>query len=129
MGGTAVPRRHLPYALPKSALPADEPDGAHAAREPTELAWSSPFPPSLAFMEELWRAEPAAPLLRLMTRTCDVRRRQRAGTVQVPSVRPQNDADTIANAASHLPYNVPVRPGDFWAERTGVRASRSPENP
>ena len=57
-------------------------------------------------MEELWRAEPAAPLLRLMTRTCDVRRRQRAGTVQVPSVRPQNDADTIANAA--------------WRDRTTV---------
>src|SRR6202035_576909 len=49
-----------------SALSADEPDGAHAAREPTEQAWSSPFPPSLAFMEEPWRAKPAAPLLRLL---------------------------------------------------------------
>jgi hypothetical protein len=35
--------------------------------------------------------------------TCDARRCQRAGTVQVPSVRPQNDADAIANTASHLP--------------------------
>jgi hypothetical protein len=67
LGGTAAPRRHLPPdALPMSALSAGEPDGAHAAREPTEQAWSSPFPPSLAFMEEPWRAKPAAPLLRLL---------------------------------------------------------------
>ena len=67
LGGTAAPLRHLPPdALPMSALSADEPDGAHAAREPTEQAWSSPLPPSLAFMEEPWRARSAAPLLRLL---------------------------------------------------------------
>src|SRR4029077_6004957 len=67
VGGTAAVLRHLPPdALPMSALSADEPDGAHAAREPTGQAWSSPLPPSLAFMEEPWRAKPAAPLLRLL---------------------------------------------------------------
>jgi hypothetical protein len=80
LGGTAVPLRQLPpYALPMSALSADEPDSAHATREPTEQAWCSPFPPSLAFMEEPLRA---TSLLRLLIpRTCDARRRQRAGTV------------------------------------------------
>jgi hypothetical protein len=64
LGGTAVALRHLPpYAPPMSALSADEPAGAHATREPTEQPWSSPFPPSLAFMEEPWRA---TPLLRLL---------------------------------------------------------------
>jgi hypothetical protein len=64
LGGTAASVRHLPpYALPMSALSADEPAGAHATREPTEQPWSSPFPPSLAFMEEPWRA---TPLLRLL---------------------------------------------------------------
>ncbi len=38
--------------------------------------------------------------------TCDARRRQRAGTVQVPSVRPQNDAGSIADATSHLPCSA-----------------------
>jgi hypothetical protein len=64
LGGTAAALRHLPpYAPPMSALSADEPAGAHATREPTEQPWFSPFPPSLAFMEEPWRA---TPLLRLL---------------------------------------------------------------
>ena len=68
LSGTAAPLRHVPPdALPMSALSADEPDGAHAADEPTGQAWSSPFPPSLAFMEEPWRAKPAASLLSLLT--------------------------------------------------------------
>ena len=56
--------------------------------------------------------------------TCDFRRRQRAGTVQVPSVRPQNDADAIANAASHLPCAA-SRP-HYGRSRTGGRSSRPP---
>lgn len=67
LGATAAPLRHVaPDALPMSALSAHEPDGAHATGQPNEQAWSSPFPPSLAFMEEPWRAKPTAPLLRLL---------------------------------------------------------------
>lgn len=35
---------------------------------------------------------------------CDARRHQGADTVQVSSVRPQNDADSIANAAKRFPW-------------------------
>ena len=105
LGATAAPLRHVaPDALPMSALSAHGPDGAHATGQPTEQAWSSPFPPSLAFMKEPWRAQadrsaapPADPS------ACDARARQRADTVQISSVRPQNDADSIANAAKHIP--------------------------
>jgi len=87
LGGTAAALRHLPpFALPMSALSADEPAGAHATREPTEQPWSSPFPPSLAFHGRAIAGHSAA--LPADPRTCDARRRQRAGTLQVPSVRP-----------------------------------------
>jgi len=33
---------------------------------------------------------------------CDARRRQRTGTVQVSSVRPQSPADVIGNASKHI---------------------------
>src|SRR6266568_6859248 len=93
LSGTAAPLRRLtPDARPVSALSADEPDGAHAAGESIEQAWSSPFPPSLPFMEEPWRAKPAAPLLRLLIPGLAMPARVTArGRVQVPSVRPQND--------------------------------------
>jgi len=39
-------------------------------------------------MEESWRARLAASLLRLRIPACDARQRQRAGTVQVPRLRP-----------------------------------------
>src|SRR6185437_7217601 len=58
---TAAPLRHVsPDALPVSAVSADEPDGAHASGEPTDQAWSSPFPPFPAFMEEPWLASPGS---------------------------------------------------------------------
>ena len=67
MGGTAAPLRHLPpYALPMSALSADELADAHATREPTEQAWSSPFRLPWLSLEESWRAKSAALLLRLL---------------------------------------------------------------
>ncbi len=104
LGETAAPLRHVPPdALPMSALSAHEPDGAHAIGQPTEQAWSSPFPPFLAFMDEPWRAKLARPLLHLLIPRLRCCRRQWPGTVQVSSVRPQNDADSIANAAKHIP--------------------------
>ena len=80
MSGTAAPLRQLPPgALLMSALSVDEPDGAHATREPIEQPWSSPFPPSLAFIGRAMggqagrsAAPPADP------RTCDARRHQPA---------------------------------------------------
>jgi hypothetical protein len=103
LGGTAAILRRLPRdALPVSALSADEPDGAHAAGEPTEQAWSSLLPPSLAFMEEPWRATSAAPLLRLLIPGLAMPAGVTAhARVQVPSVRPQNDVGSIASTGSH----------------------------
>jgi len=48
------------------------------------------------FKEEPWRARLAASLLRLRTRACDARQRQRTGTVQASRVRPRREAGTIA---------------------------------
>lgn len=94
LSGTAAPPRHLsPDALPAPAWSADEPDGAHAAAESTEQSWSSPLPPSLAFMEEPWRAKLAAPLLSLLI-PGRAMRVSAYGTVQIfqiSRVRPQND--------------------------------------
>ena len=121
LGGTAAPLRHLPPdALPMSALSADELDGAHAVGEPTGQSCSSPSPPSLAFTEEPWRAELASPLLRLLIPGLAVPAGVSAqATVQVPSVRPQNDAGSIANATSHLPSSA-VR---FWARWEAAMAA------
>ncbi len=53
-------------------------------------------------MEEPWRARLAASLLCLPIPVCDARRRQRAGTVEVSSVRPRSETDRIVNAAKYL---------------------------
>jgi hypothetical protein len=120
LGGTASRLRQLPpYALPMSALSADEPAGAHATLEPTEQAWSSPFPPSLAFMEEPWRAKPAAPLLRLLipglAMPADV---SAQAQFRFPAYAPRTTP--TLSPTRHRTFRAPLLAGPAW--KTGTPA-------
>jgi hypothetical protein len=62
LGATAAPLRHVPPdALPMSVLSAHEADGAHAIGQPTEQAWSSPFPTFPGFHGSAIAGQLAAP--------------------------------------------------------------------
>ena len=77
-------------ALTPSAKPPGKP-GLHHSHPPL-LSWKGHGDPG-------W----ATPLHRLLVPGLYGRRRQRTGTVEVLCVRPQNDADSIADVAKHIP--------------------------
>ena len=105
LGATAAPLRPVsPDALSMSALSAHEPGGAHATGQPTEQAWSSHSHLPPASLEEPWRAKLTAPLLRLLiprhAKPADVGAQKQS---RFRAYSRTNDADSIANAAKHIP--------------------------
>jgi hypothetical protein len=91
-------------------------------------------------MEEPWRARLAASLLRLRSPACDARQRQRAGTVQVSSVRPRSESDgnrqrgkahycstLLALSALPLsisPYDLRITSSSSWGSRRFTAVQR-----